>query len=57
MKSISVYLTDHVANYEEIEPYLLLRNDKPLAIIGFDADRYDPNAPVFAKGSDGNHHN
>lgn len=56
MKSMSFYLTDRVANYEEIEPYLLLWSNIPLAVIGFDADRYDPNAPILSKGKDGNHH-
>jgi hypothetical protein len=56
MKSMSYYLTDRAANYEEIEPYLLLWSNIPLAVIGFDADIYDPSAPILSKGSDGNHH-
>ena len=56
VKAMSYYLTDRVANYEEIEPYLLLWSNIPLAVIGFDADSYDPNAPILPKGIDGNSH-
>lgn len=55
MKSMSYYLTDRSANFEEIEPYLLLWSNEPLAVIGFEADRYDPNAPILKKGTDGRH--
>lgn len=56
VKEMAYYLTDRVANYEEIEPYLLLWSNVPFAVIGFDADAYDPNVPILSKGKDGNHH-
>ncbi len=44
IKSMSYYLTDRVANYEELEPYFLLLQDVPFVIFGFDADKYSKNA-------------
>ncbi len=47
------YLTQRISNYEEIEPYFDLYEEYPLVVLGFDADVYDPNAPLIPKGNDG----
>lgn len=52
IKRLAYYLTDRVSNYEELAPYFSLL-EYPLVIFGFDADHYDPNAPLLAKGRDG----
>lgn len=48
-KNMSQWLTDRCANYEEIKPYLMLWNSKPLIVLAFEADGYDPNAPILPK--------
>lgn len=53
IKSLSFYLTDRVANYEELEPYFIIINDLPFIVIGFDADEYSPVVPLLPKGRDG----
>lgn len=53
IKRLAYYLTDRVSNYEELVPYLDLWDDFPIVVFGFDADYYDPTAPLLAKGSDG----
>lgn len=52
--NLAQYLTDRVANYEEIEAYFPLLNDKPFIALGFDAENYSPDFPIFEKGKDGN---
>lgn len=51
---LSYYLTDRVANYEEIERYFPLFEDRPFIAFGFDAEEYSPDFPIFVKGNDGN---
>lgn len=51
--NLSYYLTDRVSNYEELEPYYDLLDNDPFIVIGFDADEYNPNAPILPKGRDG----
>lgn len=53
MHRLSYYLTDRVANYEELEPYFSLVSDVPFIIIGFDVEEYSANVPCLAKGRDG----
>lgn len=53
IKRLAYYLTDRVSNYEELAPYFGLLDDFPIVIFGFDADHYDPSAPLLAKGRDG----
>lgn len=53
IKRLAYYLTDRVSNYEELAPYFGLLDEYPLVVFGFDADYYDPNAPLLAKGRDG----
>ena len=53
IKRMSFYLTDRVSNYEELEPYFVLLDDVPFVIFGFDADEYNSDAPLLAKGKDG----
>ncbi len=53
IKELAYYLTDRVSNYEELAPYFDLLDDFPIVVFGFDADRYDPSAPLLAKGRDG----
>lgn len=53
IKKMSFYLTDRVSNYEELEPYFVLLEDVPFVVFGFDADEYDNDAPLLAKGKDG----
>lgn len=53
IKKLAYYLTDRVSNYEELAPYFELLNDFPFVVFGFDADYYDPMAPLLAKGRDG----
>lgn len=50
---LSYYLTDRVSNYEELEPYFRLLSDLPFIVLGFDAEKYDPSAPLLPKGKDG----
>lgn len=52
--NLAQYLTDRVANYEEIEVYFPLLKDKPFIALGFDAENYSPDFPIFEKGKDGN---
>lgn len=52
--NLAQYLTDRVANYEEIEAYFPLFSDKPFIALGFDAENYSPSFPIFKKGKDGN---
>lgn len=52
--NLAQYLTDRVANYEEIEAYFPLFSDKPFIALGFDAENYSPDFPIFEKGKDGN---
>jgi len=54
--NLAQYLTDRVANYEEIEAYFPLFGEKPFIALGFDAENYSPDFPVFEKGKDGNSH-
>ncbi len=50
----SYYLTDRVANYEELFPYLEpLLHHYPFVVFGFGAERYDKNAVLLPKGKDG----
>jgi len=51
--TLSYYLTDRVSNYEELEPYFVLLDEYPFIVIGFDADEYNPQAPILPKGKDG----
>lgn len=53
IKKMAFYLTDRVSNYEELEPYFLLLKKVPFIILGFDAEKYDTNAPLLPKGKDG----
>lgn len=53
IKRLAYYLTDRVSNYEELAPYFGLLDDFPIVVFGFDADHYDPTAPLLAKGRDG----
>ena len=50
---MSYFLTDRVANYEELEPYFILLTNYPFVVFGFDADIYSPNIPPLPKGRDG----
>lgn len=52
--NLAQFLTDRVANYEEIEAYFPLLNDKPFVALGFDAESYSPDYEIFEKGNDGN---
>lgn len=52
--NLAQYLTDRVANYEEIEAYFPLLSEKTFVALGFDAENYSPDYPVFEKGKDGN---
>ena len=52
--NLAQFLTDRVANYEEIEAYFPLLNDKPFVALGFDAESYSPDYAIFEKGNDGN---
>lgn len=53
IKKLAYYLTDRVSNYEELAPYFGLLDNYPFIVFGFDADQYDPEAPLLAKGRDG----
>lgn len=53
IKRLAYYLTDRVSNYEELAPYFGLLDDFPIVVFGFDADHYDPRAPLLPKGRDG----
>lgn len=56
IKKLAHYLTDRIANYEELAPYFLLLENFPFVVFGFDADNYDENketTPPFPKGKDG----
>lgn len=50
---MSYFLTDRVANYEELEPYFDLLINRSFIVLGFDAEEYHPNAPRLPKGKDG----
>lgn len=52
--NLAQYLTDRVANYEEIEAYFPLFSEKPFIALGFEAENYSPEFPIFEKGKDGN---
>lgn len=53
IKNMSFYLTDRVANYEELQPYLPLLESYSFIVLGFDADQYSSNVPILPKGNDG----
>ena len=54
IKRLAYYLTDRVSTYEEFEPYIIkLGINFPIVVFGFDADHYDPEAPLLPKGRDG----
>jgi len=53
VKALAYYLTDRVANYEELEPYFENVKRASFIFIGFDADTYDSSVPVIPKGPDG----
>lgn len=53
IKKMSYYLTDRVSNYEELEPYFILLAEVPFIVFGFDAEEYNPDAPLLPKGKDG----
>ncbi|MGG4266189.1 restriction endonuclease [Peribacillus simplex] len=53
VKSLAYFLTDRIANYEELEPYFENTEGKPFIFIGFDATYYDSNVPPIPKGKDG----
>lgn len=53
IKRLAYYLTDRVSNYEELAPYFDLLDNFPFVVFGFDADYYDPEASLLAKGRDG----
>lgn len=53
--NLSYYLTDRSANYEEIEAYFRLYENRAFIAFGFDAEEYSDQFPIFAKGNDGNH--
>lgn len=53
VKELSYYLTDRVANYEELEPYFENAKDNAFIFIGFNADAFDNSVPIIPKGSDG----
>jgi len=54
MKKTAYYLTDRVSNYEEAAPYFSRADQYAMIFYGFDADRFDPTAPLLPKGKDGN---
>ena len=54
--NMSYFLTDRVSNYEELEPYFPLLEEYPFVVFGFNADKYDSNAPLLPKGQDGMSH-
>lgn len=54
--NMSYFLTDRVSNYEELEPYFPLLEEYPFVVFGFNADKYDSNAPLLPKGKDGMSH-
>lgn len=52
VKKLSYFLTDRIANYEEIAPYFPIFDDFPLLVVGFDADLYtDTIAPISKEKS------
>jgi len=53
INKLSYYLTDRVSNYEELEPYFHLLNNRAFIILGFDAEDYNPSVPLLPKGRDG----
>ena len=53
---LAQYLTDRCANYEEIETYFPLYEEEAFIALGFEADDYSPDYPIFEKGNDGNHY-
>ena len=53
VKELCFFLTDRVSNYEELEPYFKLLDDRPFIVFGFDAEHYSPNVPLLPKGKDG----
>lgn len=50
---LSYYLTDRVSNFEELEPYFALLENDAAIVLGFDAEKYSPEAPLLSKGKDG----
>jgi hypothetical protein len=59
MRSLYVYLTDRIGNYEELSPYFvlyenLLIQDGILGIFGIEHNRISTNAEIIPKGQDGN---
>lgn len=53
VNTMSYFLTDRVANYEELEPYFILLGNYPFIVFGFDADVYCGDIAPLAKGNDG----
>lgn len=55
IKNLSYYLTDRVANYEELEPYFENANNHAFIFLGFNADHYSygNDVPIIPKGKDG----
>lgn len=53
--NLSYFLTDRSANYEEIEAYFKLYENRPFIAFGFEAEKYGPQFEIFEKGNDGNH--
>lgn len=58
-KQFGKFLTDRVGNYEEIAPYFILYQsinilEGVIAVIGVEYDGTDREAPIIAKGKDGN---
>jgi len=56
VKALAYYLTDRVANYEELEPYFEITNKLPFVFIGFNADTFDNKVAFIPKGKDGMSH-
>lgn len=57
-RDLGKYLTDRIGNYEELAPYFTMYENLNLegtvGVISVTHDEIDENAPVIAKGSDGN---
>ena len=53
MHELSYFLTDRVANYEELRPYFSLVSQVPFIIIGFNAENFGEEYQFLSKGKDG----
>lgn len=53
ISKLSYYLTERVANFEELEPYFEITESYPFVFIGFDAEEYSSVVPIIPKGKDG----